>query len=145
MPLVHFVLFKTTLRIKENLLALHEDSLLKHQFTPSWGTDYRVNDSSISHFIHTSISFPTLISFIPLFFTSFIYILLYFASFRFLLLHFASFRLHFASFRLHFASFRLHFASFRIISLHFASFRFISYFSRTPAACRHGCLQPALP
>ena len=101
MPLVHFVLFKTTLP-KENLLALHEDSLQKHQFTPS-----RVNDSSISHLIHTSISFSTLISFITFFFTSFIYISLYFASFCFLLLHFASFRLHFASFRLHFASFRI--------------------------------------
>ena len=94
-------------------MALHEDSLQKHQFTPS-----RVNDSSISHLIHTPISFPTLISFIPLFFTSFIYILLYFASFRFLLLHFVFISLHFV-----FIS--LHFASFRFISHHFASFRIL--------------------
>ena len=86
------------------------------------GTAPRVNDSSISHLIHTSISFPTLISFIPLFFY---FIHLYFTIFCFI--SFPS-----ASFRLHFASFRLHFASFRIISLHFAPFRFISYFSRTP-------------
>ena len=91
-------------------MALHEDSLQKHQFTP-----FRVNDSSISHLIHTSISFPTLISFIPLFFYFIhLYSTRYFASFRFLLLHFATFSFHFASFR-----------------LHFASFRFISYFSRT--------------
>ena len=89
------------------------------------GTALRVNDSSISHLIHTSISFPTLISFIPLFFY---FIHLYFTIFCFISFPSASFRLHFASFRLHFASFRiisLHFASFRFISHHFASFRIL--------------------
>ena len=81
MTLVHFVLCNY---IKENLLALHEDSLQKQQFTP-----FRVNDSSISHLIHTSISFPTLISFIPLFFY---FIHLYFTIFCFISFPSASFR-----------------------------------------------------
>ena len=121
MPLVHFVLFKTALR--KTFWPYMKILSKKHQFTPSC-----VNDSSVSHLIHTSISFSTVISFIPLLFTSFIYISLYFVSFRFLLLHFATFRIHFASFRFHFASFRsisLHFASFRFISHHFASFRIL--------------------
>ena len=122
MPLVHFVLFQTKY-IKENFLALHEDYLQKHQFTPS-----RVNDSSISHLIHTSISFPTLISFIPLFFY---FIHLYFTIFCFISFPSASFRFISSSFSFICfisSSFRFishHFASFRIISHHFASFRIL--------------------
>ena len=85
------------------------------------GTAPRVNDSSISHLIHTSISFPTLISFIPLFFY---FIHLYFTIFCFISFPSASFRFISSSFR--FIS--LHFV---FISLHFAPFRFILYFSRT--------------
>ena len=92
----------------------------------------RVNDSSISHLIHTSISFPTLISFIPLFFY---FIHLYFTIFCFISFPSASFRLHFASFRLHFVFISLHFASFRFISLHFASFRILVGPKKTRKLC----------
>ena len=112
MPLVHFVLFKTTLRktfwpymkiLSKNTSLLPPESMIP---------PFHILFTPLFHFLPLLVLFHS-------FFTSFIYILLYFASFRFLLLHFATFRLHFASFR-------LHFASFHIISLHFASFRFKS-------------------
>ena len=108
MPLVHFVWFKTTLR--KTFWPYMKILSKKHQFTPS-----RVNDASISHLIHTSISFSTLISLIPLFF--------YFIHLYFTIFCFISFP--FASFRYILYSFRFHFASFRFISHHFASFRIL--------------------
>ena len=73
MPLLHFVLFKTTLRktFWPNMKILSKNTSL---LPP---------ESMIPPFHILFTSSPTLISFIPLFFTSFIYILLYFASFRF--------------------------------------------------------------
>ena len=126
MPLVHFVLFKTTLRktfwpymkiLSKNTSLLSPESMIP---------PFHILFTSLFHFLPLLVLFHSFL--LHLYFTIFCFISFPSASFR---LHFASFHLHFASFRLHFASFRLHFASFCIISLHFASFRFISYFSRT--------------
>ena len=113
MPLVHFVLFKTTLRktfwpymkiLSKNTSLLPPESMIP---------PFHILFTPLFHFL------PLLILFHSFFFLlhSFIfyYILLHFVSFCFISLHLVSFRLHFASFR--FISH--HFASFRIISLHF--------------------------
>ena len=105
MPLVHFVLFKTTLR--KTFWPYMKILSKKHQFTPS----------------RTSISFSTLISFIPLFFFYFIH--LYFTIFCFISFPSASFRYISHSFRFISHSFRLISHSFHFVSIHFASFRIL--------------------
>ena len=134
MPLVHFVLFKTTLRKTfwpyMKILSKNTSLLPPESMIPT----FHILFTPLFHFL------PLLVLFHSFLLHSFIfyYILLHFVSFCFISSSFrfisSSFRFISSSFRFishHFASFRLHFASFRIISLHFASFRFISYFSRT--------------
>ena len=111
MPLVHFVLFKTTLRktfwpymkiLSKNTSLLPPESMIP---------PFHILFTPLFHFL------PLLVLFLSFLLHSFIfyYILLHFVSFCFISLHFVFISLHFVFILLHFVFISHNFASFRIL------------------------------